>query len=63
MNKEEILDILKEIYETYGDVLEYAGHGRPYLYEIITAKMIAEQRKQIDNLKKRLELYEYKTAV
>ncbi len=56
-------DIIKEIDERFGEVMEYAGPGRPALYGIIATKLLLEERNKVEYLKKRLEHYEHKAAI
>lgn len=56
-------DIIKEIDERFGEVMEYAGLGRPALYGIIATKMLLEEKNKVEYLKNRLNYYEHKTTI
>lgn len=56
-------DIIKEIDDRFGEVMEYAGPGRPALYGIIATKMLLEERNKVEYLRNRLDHYEHKTTI
>ena len=51
-------DIINEIDDRFGEILEYAGSGRPALFGIIATKMLLEERNKVEYLKARIEAYE-----
>lgn len=63
MKEEQINEIILEIENLYGEVLEYAPLEKESTLKIAAATMILKERDEISNLKRRLEIYEYKTAV
>lgn len=63
MKEDQINEIILEIENLYGEVLEYASLEKESTLKIAAATMILKERDEISKLKRRLEIYEYKTAV